>query len=52
MSTDIAMAIDQSDPATVVNPLVPNEQNPALPPGSPIDSDDEVELIDYNEGRP
>ena len=48
MSTDIAMAINQNDPTTVVNPPVP--PNPALPPGDPIDSDDEVELIDYNEG--
>jgi hypothetical protein len=50
MSTTIAQAIDQNDPTTVVNPPVPNEPNPALPPGDPIDSDDEVELIDYNEG--
>ena len=49
MSTDIAMAINQNDPTTVVNPPVPDEPNPALPPGEPIDSDDEVELIDYNE---
>jgi hypothetical protein len=50
MSTAIAMAINQNDPTTVVNPPVPNEPNPALPPGDPIDSDDDVELIDYNKG--
>ncbi len=50
MSTDITMQIDQNDPTTVVNPPVPNEPNPALPSGDPIDSDDDVELIDYNEG--
>jgi hypothetical protein len=39
MSTPIAMAIEQNDTSVVMNPPVPNEPNPALPPG---DYDDEV----------
>jgi hypothetical protein len=52
----IAAAIEQNAAIVdtlytmVANPPVPNEPNPALPPGDPIDSDDDVELIDYNEG--
>ena len=52
------MAIDQNDTTAVVNPPVP--PNPALPPGNYDDSvaskditmvdDDDVELVDYNEG--
>jgi hypothetical protein len=49
MSTAIAMAIDQDNTTTVATPPVPNEPNPALPPGESIDVDNE-ELIDYNEG--
>jgi hypothetical protein len=43
------MAINQDDTTTVANSPVPNKPNPALPPGQPIDVDDE-ELIDYNDG--
>jgi hypothetical protein len=56
MSTPIAMAIEHNAAivnalyTAVVNPPVPNEPNPALPPGDPIDDDDDVELVDYNEG--
>ncbi len=54
-AANIAAAIEQNSAIVealytmATNPPVPNEQNPALPPGEPIDSDDEVELIDYNE---
>ena len=55
-AANIAAAIEQNSAIVealytmAVNPPVPNEPNPALPPGDPIDSDDDVELIDYNEG--
>ncbi len=47
---NIAMAME-AEMAMAMNPPVPNALNPALPPGEPpIDSDDDVELIDYNDG--